>query len=240
MTRCGGPSWSFVAPTYPVLLLVSFILLLLVTLSVPIDKSIYLFRLTAAASLKLIDSSASASATFGVFGYCTSGVDVSIAIIHDDTSAECSKAHLGYTFPSAFASALKISGFENLISRTLTGVLALHPLVVALTFVTLLISLFMLRRGSNGTSRLPSLVALIIGLITAVLTTAVFLIDVILVAVVRKHVHNDTEGALTLSWGNAVWMTLVAAILLWIANVGACAGVCGGNRRRTAVDAEKY
>jgi len=98
----------------------------------------------------------------------------------------------------------------------------------------------MLRRGANGTSRLPSLLALIMGLLTATLTTIVFLIDVILVAVVRKHVHNDTDGVLTLSWGNAVWLTLTATILLWIANVGSCAGVCGGNRRRTAADAEKY
>jgi xanthine/uracil permease len=106
-------------------------------------------------------------------------------------------------------------------------------LVVALTFVTLLISLFVFRRGSNGTSRLPSLLALVLGIITAILTTIVFIIDVSLVAVVRSHVHKDTEGALTLNWGNAVWMTLAAVLLLWFANVGSCAGVCGGNRRRT-------
>jgi len=224
----------------PVFLFLAFLLLLLVTLSVPIIKTIFLFRLTTDASSGLLDSSASASVTFGVWGYCTSGIDVSIVGIDHDTAAKCSKAHLGYTFDSTVANALHVSGFENLISKTLTGVLALHPVVVALTFVTLLISLFMLRRGTNGTSRLPSLFALIIGLVTAILTTVVFLIDVVLVAVVRKHVHNETHGVLTLTWGNAVWMTLVAAILLWIANVGACAGVCGGNRRRTPVDAEKY
>jgi len=224
----------------PVLLFVSFLLLLLVTLSIPIIKTIFLFRLTADASSGLLDSSASASVSFGVFGYCTSGIDVSVIGINHDTAAQCSKAHLGYTFDSTVANALHVSGFENLISKTLTGVLALHPVVVALTFVTLLISLFMLRRGSNGTSRLPSLLALIMGLLTAILTTVVFLIDVILVAVVRNHVHKDTNGALTLTWGNAVWMTLAATIILWIANVGACAGVCGGNRRRTPVDDEKY
>ncbi|KAJ6547464.1 actin cortical patch SUR7/pH-response regulator pali [Mycena capillaripes] len=224
----------------PVFLFIAFLLLLLVTLSVPITKTIFLFRLAADGSSSLLDSSASTSVVFGVWGYCTSGIDVSIIGINHDTPAQCSKPHLGYTFDSTVAKALHVSGFENLISKTLTAVLALHPVVVALTFVTLLISLFMLRRGSNGTSRLPSLLALIMGLITAILTTVVFLIDVILVAVVRKHVHKDTDGVLTLSWGNAVWMTLVAAILLWIANVGSCAGVCGGNRRRTTTDAEKF
>ncbi|KAJ7109276.1 actin cortical patch SUR7/pH-response regulator pali [Mycena epipterygia] len=224
----------------PVFLFIAFLLLLLVTLSVPIIKTIFLFSLTADASSSLLDSSGSTSFVGGVFGYCTSGIDVSIVGIHHDTAASCSKAHLGYTFDANVANALHISGFENLISKTLTGVLVLHPLVAALTFVTLLISLFMLRRGPNGTSRLPSLLALIIGLATAVLTTVTFLIDVILVAVVRKHVHSDTDGILTLNWGNAVWLTLTATILLWIANVGSCAGVCGGNRRRNAVDAEKF
>ncbi|KAJ7219178.1 pali-domain-containing protein [Mycena pura] len=211
----------------PVLLFIAFLLLLLVTLSVPIIKSIFLFRLTAAGSSGLIDSSASSSVVFGVWGYCTSGVDVSIVGIDRNTAAQCSKRHLGYTFDSTVAKALHVNGFENLITKSLTAA------IVALTFVTLLISLFMLRRGANGTSRLPSLLALVVGLITAVLTTVVFLIDVILVAVVRSKVHKDTDGLLTLTWGNAVWMTLAAAILLWVANVGSCAGVCGGNRRRS-------
>ncbi|KAJ6630692.1 actin cortical patch SUR7/pH-response regulator pali [Mycena sp. CBHHK59/15] len=224
----------------PVLLFCAFLLLVLVTLSVPIIKTIFLFRLSARASSSLLKSSASASVKFGVFGYCSSGIDVSIVGVNHDTAAECSKAHLGYTFDDTVANALHVSGFENLISKSLTGVLALHPVVVALTFVTLLISLFMLRRGANGTSRLPSLLTLGIGLLTAILTTIVFLIDVILVAVVRNHVHKDTDGVLTLNWGNAVWMTLTATILLWIAMVGSCAGVCGGNKRRTRVDGEKY
>ncbi|KAJ7273613.1 actin cortical patch SUR7/pH-response regulator pali [Mycena haematopus] len=217
----------------PVFLFVAFLLLLLVTLSVPIIKTIFLFRLTASASSSLLDSSAGASVVFGVWGYCTSGVDVSIIGINHDTAAQCSKRHLGYTFDSTVAEVLHVSGLENDVSKALTGVLVLHPIVAAMTFATLLLSLFMLRRGPNGTSRLPSLLALIMGVFTAFLTTVVFLVDCIVVAVVRKKVHKASDGALNLTWGNAVWMTLVAAILLWIANVGSCAGVCGGNRRRT-------
>jgi hypothetical protein len=115
-----------------------------------------------------------------------------------------------------------VSGFDNLISRTSTAALVLHPIgwlslfgflflstylkltVAGLTFLTLLISLFILRRGSNGTSRLPSLITLGVGILTAVLATIVFLIDVILVALVRHRVHNETNGDLVLNWGNAV------------------------------------
>ncbi|KAK7014948.1 actin cortical patch SUR7/pH-response regulator pali [Favolaschia claudopus] len=227
----------------PPLIFVAFLLLLLVTLSVPIIKDIFLFRLSAAASSGLLNSSASSSVVFGVFGYCTSGVDVRVAGVNHDTAAECSRRHLGYTFDDNVQTALRVSGLEDKnISKALTGVLALHPIVVALTFVTFLISLFMLRRGANGTSRLPSFIALGVGIFTAVLTTIVFLVDCILVAVVRHKVHQISDGILTLNWGNAVWMSLTAAILLWIANVGALAGVCCGNKRRYngTTDAEKY
>ena len=58
------------------LFFVAFLLLLLVSLSVPITKSLYLFQLTADASSSLLDSHASASVRFGVWGYCASGADV--------------------------------------------------------------------------------------------------------------------------------------------------------------------
>ncbi|KAJ7098019.1 pali-domain-containing protein [Mycena belliarum] len=223
----------------PALLAFAFLLLLLVTLSVPIIKSISLFTLAARASSGLLHSSASESVKFGAFGYCTSGADVNIIGIDRKTAGHCTKPHLGYSFDSTIAELLHVSNFENLISKGLTAVLALHPLVTALTFATLLISLFMLRRGSHGTSRLPALVALIAGLLTAVLTTIVLLIDVVLVAMVRKRVHNDTDGILTLTWGSAAWLVLCATIAIWIANVGLCIGVRAGNRHRAGLDAEK-
>lgn len=61
----------------PVLLFISFLLLLLVTLSVPIARTIYLFDIIANVGSSLLSSGASGSVKFGVFGYCLSGVDVS-------------------------------------------------------------------------------------------------------------------------------------------------------------------
>ncbi|KAF7295021.1 hypothetical protein MIND_01040200 [Mycena indigotica] len=226
------------------LLFIVFLLLLLVTLSVPIIKTIFLFRLTAAASSGFFNSSASSSVVFGVWGYCTSGVDVSVASINRDAPGHCSERKLGYTFDSTVARALHVSGFEKLISKGLTAVLALHPVVVCLTFIVLVLSLFALRRREvHGSARLWSLLLFGVGVLTAILTTIVFLIDVILVAVVRHRVHTDTDGVLTLNWGNAVWMTLTATILLWIAVIGSLTGVCCGNQwrfRRRPVNEEKF
>jgi hypothetical protein len=108
-----------------ILLFLAFLLLFLVSLSVPIIKSIFLFKLVAHASESFLSATASASATFGVWGYCVSAVDlsfVSLFLFHflffltftsvagfsHDTSASCSKPKLGYTFDPTLAKALYV------------------------------------------------------------------------------------------------------------------------------------
>ncbi|KAF4615461.1 hypothetical protein D9613_002969 [Agrocybe pediades] len=225
----------FLPALAPLLIFIAFLLLLLVSLSVPIIKSIDLFRLTANASSSILKSSASGSVTFGVWGYCVSALKVSVfGSDRSMSDGQCSKAHLGYTFDSTVADAVGASSIQNAISRTTTAALLLHPLAAALAFLTLLVSLFILRRGSNGTSRLPSALTTGLAILTSILTTIVFLIDVIVVAVVRGRVHKASDS-LDLTWGNAVWMTLGAAIALWISTIGAMCGVFGlrSTRKRT-------
>ncbi|KAH9484232.1 hypothetical protein JR316_0003712 [Psilocybe cubensis] len=72
--------------------------------------------------------------------------------------------------------------------------------------------------------------------LTAFLTTVVFLIDVIVVAVVRARVRNATDDHLDLVWGNAVWMTLGAAVALWLALAGACYGMVAARRTNSPLD----
>jgi len=209
----------------PILLFAAFLLLLLTTLSVPIIKPIYLFQLVAQVNI-ILDSSIHGSANFGVWGYCISPVDVAVLGFNHDTAARCSKAHLGYTFDDTVATALHVNLFEDIISRTLTVVLVLHPIACILTFLALTASLFTLRRGASGKNRIPTFVALVVGIIAASMTTLAFLMDIILVAIVRQRVHNDTNGVLTLNWGNAVWMSLGATLAVWGAMVGAGIAIC--------------
>jgi len=212
------------AAVTPVLLFVAFLLLLLVSLSVPITKTIYLFQLIANVSSGLLKSGASGSVKFGVWGYCFSGVDVSVLGSQHDTAAECSKAKLGYTFDQTLGSALHISGLENLISRALTVALVLNPVACGLTFLALIVSLGMAKRGSSGASRAASLFLLAVGITAGLITSIIFFIDIGLVASVRSKVKNDTSGDLQLNWGNAVWMVLVAALAIWASLIGACVG----------------
>ena len=48
---------------------------------------------------------------------------------------------------------------------------------------------------------------------------------------------NKSDGLVSIKYGSAVWLALVAAILLWLANVASCCGVLRSRRRRAA---EKY
>ncbi|KAI0082731.1 pali-domain-containing protein [Panus rudis PR-1116 ss-1] len=228
------------AAVTPFLTFVAFLLLLLVSLSAPIIRSIYLFSLAANFSSSLFNTSATGLARFGVWGYCLYNVDVSVLGIdyRPQIDGQCSKAHLGYTIDSTVANALHAQNIENTISRATTAALVLHPIACALTFVALLTALGMVRRRTGNVSSLASILTFLVGFVAALLTTIVFLIDVIAVAVVRHRIRDDTDGSLNLNWGNAVWMTLGATVALWGALVGACAGVF--HRSRAQKSADRY
>ena len=61
-----------------------------------------------------------------------------------------------------------------------------------LTFLAFLVSVLMVCRGRDGPARLPSICSLLWGIFAAVLTTAVFLIDIIFVAE-RGEIHQDSS-----------------------------------------------
>ncbi|KAJ3476496.1 hypothetical protein NLI96_g11118 [Meripilus lineatus] len=192
-----------VTPFLPsILAFVAFLLLLLVSLSVPIIKSIFLFTLFASISSSFLDSGVNGSVRFGVWGYCVSAIDVSVVGIGVDhsTNVVCTNVTLGYKLDDTVAAALHVDDIENAISRTITAVLVLHPIACALSFLTLLV-LLMIRRNSAALSRPAYLSIVGVAFITALLTTIVFLIDVILVAITRNAVNSDN---INVGWGNAL------------------------------------
>ncbi|KIP09506.1 hypothetical protein PHLGIDRAFT_126251 [Phlebiopsis gigantea 11061_1 CR5-6] len=217
----------------PFLAFTAFLLLLLVSLSVPIIHSIYLFRFTAYASSSLFSASATGAVRFGVWGYCISAIDLSVAGLSHDTPGQCSKAKLGYTFDDNVQAALNTSGIDvKSINRALTAVLVLHPIACGFSFLTLLASLFTVRsRRGAGYSRGASFLTLGVGLFTALLATVVFLVDVIFVAIAKHQIKDDTDGLIAGTWGNAVWMVLGATVALWGVLVGACVGLVRGRRK---------
>ncbi|KAK7016692.1 hypothetical protein R3P38DRAFT_3321055 [Favolaschia claudopus] len=207
----------------PFITCVVFLLLLLVSLSTPIIKGIFFLRLSAASSSTLLNSSARNSVTFGVWGYCASGEDIRIFGINHDAAENCSGRHLGYTFDDTLQT--------TLVSKALTASLSLHPIAAVLTFILFLISLFILRRNNHVALQSLSLIQFGIGILAAIITTIALLVDCIVVDAARRTISGHI---VTVTWGNAVWMTLVAAILLWAVNLEAMTRILTRRQRHDA------
>jgi hypothetical protein len=221
--------YRFVTPT---LLFIAFLLLLLVSLSVPIIHSIYLLDVKAAVATGFGNIGANSDIRFGVWGYCISAIRETGFGISRTQAGRCSPKKLGYTFDSTLLDVTGLDDLGNVIVHGLTLVLILHPIACVLTFITFLVSLHAVAR----VHRVTSFITTGIGIFAAILTTIVFLIDVILVAVARSRIRNASDGAITITWGNAVWMTLGATIALWAACVGACTGIFAIRRREKSYD----
>ena len=82
-----------------------------------------------------------------------------------------------------------------------------------LTFLAFLVSVLMVCRGRDGPARLPSICSLLWGIFAAVLTTAVFLIDIIFVAIVRNKVRDKSDDQVDLHFDAAVSVFFLN--LLW-------------------------
>lgn len=215
----------------PCLTFTAFLLLLLVTLSVPIIHDIYLFRFTGHTTLPSLDAAASSVVRFGVWGYCISAIDLSVAGLRDDTAGGCSQARLGYKIDSTVEAALNASGINvTSINRALTAMVVLHPIACGFSFLTLLFSLFIARRRT-GISRGASFLTFGVGLFASLLTAFMFTVDMAFVAVVKHDIEVDTDGLVTGTWGNAVYMVLGATLALKGALMSTCLNLSRAKRR---------
>jgi hypothetical protein len=109
-------------------------------------------------------------------------------------------------------------------------VLVLHPIAAGFAFLALVLSLIA-ARPSRGTTRFSTLLTLLSSLLAALVATAVFIVDIVLVAIVRNKVNDATDNV-DPKWGNAIWMTLGAAVALWLSLVFAACGLFQIRRSR--------
>jgi len=224
--------------TAPFFLLAAFVLLLLVTLSVPIIHSIYLLTATANISVSVLGFTGGVyeDVNFGIWGWCASprNVDV-LGATTSVEPAQCSAPHLGYTFDSTVLSLLQVQNLSPSevqdISRGITAALVLHPIAAGLTFLALLFSLH--HAFTSRPSRLSVIVTLPLTILASLVTTVIFAVDVAFIVIARNQLTSDTSGAVSLGFGNAVWMVLGAMIALWLGIIAVSLGVCCNGSRRT-------
>jgi len=230
----------------PFFFFVAFLFLLLVTLSTPIIKSIWLFDIVANANIGsgvIGVGSALASikdtVRFGIFGWCSEALAAKVLTFTVNEPAVCSPRHLGFTVSpelQTLLSAVNEAQLVHTIQKALSVVLVLHPIACGITFLAFFFSLLAVILQHT---RIWDLFATITGTLAAVLSTLVFIVDIVFVAIAKSRLHNESKGVATVNWGNAVWLTLVAAIFTWFACVAACCGIIRGRRARKA-DTTRY
>jgi len=200
------------------LLFTAFLLSLLVGVSLPIIKPIYLLRFYSVRTGQP-DTSVATELRFGVWGVCANNVLDEPTFFTNN--GECFGPQLGYAVPPALIALTGVS--TSLVDAVLQGllvILVLHPIAAGLSFATLICSLFL-------ASHPLSILALVLAIITALVSSVVFAIDLALVIVAKNEVSQiSQELQFAIQWGNAPWMGLAAVILTWLAVVALSARAC--------------
>ncbi|KAF9012571.1 hypothetical protein BDQ17DRAFT_1344186 [Cyathus striatus] len=192
------------------LLLGAFILFLLVAISLPIIKPIYLLTFGAATEPQILTNVA-AELHFGVWGVCVNTIS--------NTLIFCTKPRLGYDIPPFLVSLIGASQESvDVVEKALLVILILHPIAAGLSLATLFTSLFLASHGC-------SIFTLILAIVTAIVSTVVFGVDLAVVMVGRNKFK--------VNFGNGVWMILGGVVATWLAVVflSARACYCCGVRR---------
>ncbi|KZT21052.1 hypothetical protein NEOLEDRAFT_1181981 [Neolentinus lepideus HHB14362 ss-1] len=202
---------------------VAFLLFFLVALSLPIIKTIYLLTLHAQPQANEPATNVATEVQFGVWGFCATSV------LNPPTwltnPGDCVGPQLGYRIDNTTTlgqDILLLTGYPQIVDailESLTVILVLHPVAAGLSFIVAFTSLFL-------ESHAVSTLSLVIAIITALLGSLVFAIDLALVIVAMNEVKNITIGTFTITFGNAVWMVLVGMVLTWAGVIALSARVC--------------
>jgi len=181
----------------------AFILLLLVSLSVPIIHSIRF----------LTANFSSGSLYLGNWGYC----------IKQAGGYSCSGRQLGYDIIAPLGSVAGNTGnYSNVIRHGLTYALVLHPIAAGFAFAAFLLAVC----ATIVTHILGSIAAFFAFLISLIALA----IDLGLFIYTRNHINDQSTGH-PASLSNAIWMMVGATVALLIASLTICCG--GLRDRRT-------
>ncbi|KIM82565.1 hypothetical protein PILCRDRAFT_820423 [Piloderma croceum F 1598] len=220
------------------LLSASFALFLLVALSLPIIKDIYLFTLEATLDPNLPSTNIGTQLRFGVWGVCVNSALNIPTLLHN--TGECIGPQLGYSIPVEYLNLLGVStSLVNALLKGLEILLVLHPVAAGLSLLTLLQALFL---GHHGIS----ICALIMALLTAIVSSVTLAADIALVIVARSKVKDLTIAQFGVNFGNGVWMVAAAVALIWItvvflsARACYCLGVRKHGQESTENDEDRY
>lgn len=132
----------------------------------------------------------------------------------------CYGPRLGYDIPDYISDIAGVPRqIVQVVQHALLAVLVLHPIAAGFATVSFLSSVFL-------ASHAFSIFSLILAIITAILTSVVFAIDVSLVAIAEDQVDDLSNFHFDVLFGNGVWMVLVAVAFSWAAVISLSARAC--------------
>lgn len=143
-------------------------------------------------------------------------------------TGQCYGPQLGYTVPQSILSILGLSQqIATAAEKTILTLLVLHLVSAALSTIVFVLALYL-------HSHAAAIIALIVAVATALLTSFILAMDVVLIVLLKDNMNIVVTGLkFDVEFGNAVWMILTAVLLTWFAVVmlSARACYCFGVRR---------
>ncbi|TKA64358.1 hypothetical protein B0A49_07386 [Cryomyces minteri] len=199
-------------------ILASAALLLVTTLSAPVNADIGILRVILTNKTDIRHSSVS----FGTFGYCVLDVPP-IQTDHD----WCGPKIIGYD-PAQIMAKIDNQPTSSVAHATadgLTRAMILHPIACGLAFLAFFLSL--------GAGVIGSLLGALVAFVAWVLTLAVMAIDFALFGVIKNHVNGDGSGSVA-SYGIGMRTILAAMVLLFFGMLIVFFTCCSARRDKNA------
>lgn len=149
----------------------------------------------------------------------------------------CTGSHIGYD-PLAEMARTQTTNYDRAQGatvRTLTHVMVLHPIAVALSFIAFLLAI--------GSGFIGAIFAASVSLLAFLVSVVVLATDITLFSVVRNKVNDMNDGR-NVQWGTGFWTLVAGMVVLFLATVIVLATCCSSRlharRQRRVVADDKY
>ncbi|GLB37356.1 putative SUR7/PalI family protein [Lyophyllum shimeji] len=195
----------------------AFVLLLLVAVSLPILKPVYLLSVKSTVTGQPATSIAT-ELRFGVWGVCASSVlDQPTWFTNDGW---CYGPKLGYDIPSNITTLTGVSPLlVEAVEQSLLVILVLHPIAAGFSLIGFIFSFFL---GPHGVA----IIALVTTILAGIVGTIVLGIDLALVIIIRKKIIDEIPYHFEVDFGPGTWMVLAAVVMTWLAVIFLSARAC--------------
>ncbi|GAA5971950.1 hypothetical protein JCM11641_001583 [Rhodosporidiobolus odoratus] len=210
-----------ITPATPgtLVVLAATILLILVSVSTPLLKSIWFLKASIDVSVGSTDISG--QVTLGAWGYCVG-----------DT---CTDARLGYSLDvqELFGVSSRISGISTSVLKWITYLMILHPIAAAFGVISVIFGLLAHMRNFAGTALTTCFASF-----AATFSLLAFVFDIAVFVIAKQRIESSDVGGKA-ELGSAIWMTLAAMIMFGLSGCFFGCGACIIRKRRADREASE-